>query len=119
MTYYACLSLNYLVEISLYCLSKFTFSLQFKIHFFFELIFFPSMFCEDLPFLSDFHLFHPCINPTWPKIPRRKLHGYVVSAVPPNDTKPLPLVFAFFLNKSYFPPANQRKKEKYVFFFWS
>ena len=22
---------------------------------------------------------HPCINPTWPKIPRGKLHGYVVS----------------------------------------
>ena len=34
---------------------------------------------------------HPCINPTWPKIPRSKLHGYVVSTSTPqwykNPTK--------------------------------
>ena len=28
---------------------------------------------------------HPCINPTWPKFPRSKLHGNVVST---TDTKP-------------------------------
>ena len=32
---------------------------------------------------------HPCINPTWPKIPKSKLHGNVVST---NDTKPETLV---------------------------
>ena len=48
------------------------------------------------------------INPTWPKIPRSKLHWYVVSASTPNDTEPL--FFYIFLQDFVLVTFRQNPK---------